>query len=154
MSGWNSRRISRIILWRRQDYYPHLVMVTVMSFILFDNEDEKNDLQINDWSWHAIVEIIRRLDLLDEGTVDGLHQQWGENGLTHEEARLVASAIEDRVLPTLDDAEQILLDGQITKVPDNSVFHPVNTEKNYSTTYSAIRMFVDYCKSCSGFKIC
>jgi hypothetical protein len=77
---------------------------------------------VNFWHWRAIVEAIRSLGVLPAKRVDALHGQFvGEP--TQEEARTVAAAIRERLLPNLADAERVLLDGRRTTEPDDGTFY-------------------------------
>jgi hypothetical protein len=73
--------------------------------------------------------------------------------LTEDEARLVADALEARVLPALDDKARVLLDGSTTSEPDDFAFHRVDQFKNYSTSRAVLERFIAYCRACSGFEV-
>src|SRR5688572_10611040 len=101
---------------------------------LFDQKTNAIVFDVNFWHWRAIVEAIRSLRVLPEARVDALHEQWvGE--LTEDEARSVAPAIRERLLPTLRDDERLLLDGRTTTEPDDGTFYrdPAEQHRNYST---------------------
>lgn len=71
-----------------------------MGVSLLDRKTSEFVFDINFWHYRAIVEAIRSLEVLPEEKVDSLHESWQNNGLTTEEARLVAAAIRERLLPT------------------------------------------------------
>ena len=127
-----------------------------MGITLFDRTNNGNNWNVNFWNWRPIVEIIRSLELLPEERVDALHEQLAGNGLSESEARSVATAIRERVLPVLRSEERILLDGSTTTEPDDHVFHRPGTEerKNYGTTLDVLQLFVEYCEHSHGFDVC
>ena len=124
-----------------------------MGIILEDRNDESNLFFINFWHWRTIVEAVRRLDVLDKETVDGLHEEWADTGLTREQARTVAQALEERLLPRLDEEDWLLLDGSVSDEPFDPTFQKVDIEKNYSTNAKVMRKFKDYCRSSNGFTV-
>lgn len=116
-----------------------------MGISLRDRETREFGFHVNVWHWRAVVERIRRLEVLPNARVDALHAQFASTGLTREEARSVASAIRNRLLPTLSDAERLLLDGTRTTKADQGF--------NYSTNRKVLAEFVAYCESCGGFDV-
>jgi hypothetical protein len=121
---------------------------------LFDHETDEIVFDINFWHWRAIVEVVRDLQILPDDRAELLHEPFvGE--LTEPEARIVAAAIRERVLPTMADEERVLLDGTRTTTPDDGTFHrePVEQHRNYSTTRAVLEKFADACASCHGFRI-
>ena len=109
---------------------------------------------MNFWHWRAIVEAIRTLDVLPEDRVDALHETYvGE--FTGDEARVVAAAIRERLLPTLTEDNRLLLDGTRTAEPDDGTFHrePSDQHKNYSTNKRVLEAFAACCESCGGFHV-
>ena len=131
-----------------------LLSTTTMGITLFDQGTDEVVFNINFWHWRAIVEAIRRLQVLPEPRVDGLHTPFASE-LTQEEARLVGAAIRERLLPTLGEDERLLLDGRTTKEPDDGVFHrdPAEQHKNYSTNRQALERFSRCCETCAGFRV-
>lgn len=127
-----------------------------MGVSLFDRQTNEIVFDINFWHYRAIVEAIRSLRVLPEEKVDALHELWQDKGLTAEEARLVATAIRDRLLPTLSDEERLLMDGRRTTEPDDGTFHrePAQQHQNYSTNRRALERFAACCETCNGFLVC
>lgn len=127
-----------------------------MGVSLLDRKTSEFVFDINFWHYRAIVEAIRSLEVLPEEKVDSLHESWQNNGLTTEEARLVAAAIRERLLPTLRDEERLLLDGSRTNEPDEGTFYrnPEEQAGNYSTNRGVLEKFVACCETCNGFTIC
>ncbi len=85
--------------------------VLTVGMTLFDQKSDAIVFDVNFWHWRAIIEAIRSLRILPDERVDALHKQFAGE-LTQEEARTVAVAIRERLLPTLADDERLLLDGR------------------------------------------
>jgi hypothetical protein len=75
--------------------------------------------------------------------------------VTEEEARAVASFLEEKILPSIKPGERIMLDGTITNIPDGGIFYrePSEQFKNYSAREEWLRLFANFCQKCNGFKI-
>lgn len=124
-----------------------------MGVTLFDRKDDDHAFSINFWHWRAIVEVVRRLELLPPATVDGLHEPFCGNGLSRVEAMRVAEAIDTTVLPSLTGAMRVLLDGTTTEAPDDGRFNKGDEARNYSTNRDVLQGFAKYCRTCSGFDV-
>ena len=125
-----------------------------VGMTLFDQKTDAIAFDVNFWHWRAIVEAIRFLGVLLEARVDALHEQFvGE--LTAEEARAVAAAIRERLLPNLRKDERLLLDGRRTTEPDDGTLYrdPAEQHKNYSTDRRVLEEFARCCESCGGFRV-
>ncbi|MBE9102614.1 hypothetical protein IQ267_24540 [filamentous cyanobacterium LEGE 07170] len=105
------------------------------------------------WDWRAIVEEIRRLDVLPSEVIDGLHQPFCGNGLTKEQCTVVADALEKRAR-CLSQEGRILLNGTRTTESDDFVFYKVRQEQNYSTNRAVIEKFIEYLRVSKGFRVC
>ena len=127
-----------------------------MGVSLFDRKTKNIVFDVNFYHYRAIVEAVRSLDVLPTEKVDALHQSWQDNGLTTEEARLVAAAIRSRLLPTLGEDERLLLDGRRTTEPDDGTLYrdPAEQRKNYSTNRRVLEKFAECCETCNGFCVC
>jgi hypothetical protein len=120
----------------------------------FDQRTDEILFDVNFWHWRAIVEAIRSLGVLSDSRVDALHEQFiGE--LAQDEARTVAVAIRERLLPTLGADERLLLDGRRTIEPDDGTFYrePCEQHKNYSTNHLVLEEFAKCCEGCGGFRV-
>ncbi len=124
--------------------------------MLFDLETREIIFDVNFWHYRALVESLRLLEVLPSSKIDSLHEPWCSNGLTSTEARIVAAAIRTKLLPRLDDDARLLLDGTVTKTPDDGEFHRdiENFHKNYSTNRRVLEMFAQCCEICNGFEVC
>ncbi len=121
---------------------------------MFDQKTDAIVFDVNFWHWRAIVEAVRSLGVLPESRVDALHEQF--NGeLTEGEARTVAAAIREWLLPTIGDDERLLLDGRRTTEPDDGTFYrePAEQHKNYSTNRRVLEEFAKCCETCGGFRV-
>jgi len=124
--------------------------------MLMDNETDDVVFDINFWHYRAIVEAIRSLRVLPDDHVDRLHEPFTGSGLTKDECLIVAKELHARLVSTLDQDDRLLLDGTVTKEPDDGVFHKTDIEwqKNYSTNRTVIAAFVDAIRKSNGFTVC
>ena len=127
-----------------------------MTVMLMDNETDDVVFDINFWHYRAIVEAIRSLRVLPDDHVDRLHEPFTGSGLTKDECLIVAKELHARLVSTLDQDDRLLLDGTVTKEPDDGVFHKTDIEwqKNYSTNRTVIAAFVDAIRKSNGFTVC
>ena len=131
------------------------IIVRNMSVILEDLMDEKHDLQLNNWNWQPIVELIKhspacidkeRLEMLEAKMVVEVSQQ---------EARIIASYLETFV-GTLKKEEIVKQDLSIQpKTPgprplDNIT--PEQWDNLYETNAEVLQNLITFCKTCSGFR--
>ena len=124
-----------------------------MGFHLIDPDDRSNIFFISFWHWRMIVEAIRRLDVFDTETVDRMHLQCTEFRLSREQSMALAQAIEDQLLPQLEEGERMRFDGAVADEEDDGVFHKVDVEKNYSTNAKTLRDVAAFCRSTRGIVI-
>jgi hypothetical protein len=128
-----------------------------MGFLLFDLDEageirQGNTLALNFWHWRTILAAVRRLDVIPAERLDGLEESWLDGRLTQAEARAVAAALRERLIPTLEPGERLLLDGNRTTEPDDGVIHVgEETDRNYSTNRAVLEQFAAFCESCNGF---
>ena len=125
----------------------------VMGFHLIDPDDRSNILFINFWNWRTIVEAARRLEVVDDATAERMHLQCTSFQLSPAQALDLAMAIEDYLLPSLEEDDRVLLDGTITDEADDGTFHKVDVEKNYSTNAKVLRAVMEFCRSTQGVVI-
>ena len=124
-----------------------------MGIAICDIQTNEVCFSINFWHWRAIVEEVRRLNLLPEKTVDGLHEPWCGNGLSKEQCHQVAMILKEKTIPTLEDAQRILIDGQRTTQPDDGKLYKDEIGKNYSTNKEVLLEFADAIEACNGFVV-
>ncbi len=127
-----------------------------MTVMLMDNETDDVLFNVNFWHYRAIVEAIRSLRVLPDDYVDRLHEPFTGSGLTKDECLIVATELYARLVSTLDQDDRLLLDGTVTKEPDDCVFHETDADwqKNYSTNRTVIAAFVDAIRKSNGFTVC
>ncbi len=129
-----------------------------MSVILVDLQNRDHAFCVNWYGWRGIVEAVRRLEVVDEQTIDGLHEPFTGSGLNAAQAETVADAIEERLLPLLDEDDYLLVDGTITRTLPLKESQWIIIARQYRvdvasyyTSAASLRKFVAYCRSCSGF---
>jgi len=128
-----------------------------MGFLLFDLDDageirSENRLALNFWHWRTILAAVRRLDVIPGERLDPLEESWLDGRLTQAEARAVASALRERLIPSLESGERLLLDGSRTTEPDDGVIYVgEEAHRNYSTNRAVLEKFAAFCDSCNGF---
>jgi hypothetical protein len=126
-----------------------------MSFTLIDQGREGFELQVNVWSWKAAVEIIRSLDVLDEGAM----RQMGYNAtgvrVGVDDAHEIGSRIRNEIVPKVGPGERIFADLSVTDAPDDMTLHRDSDEqwKNYSVTNEWLNEFADFCLKSKGFQV-
>jgi hypothetical protein len=125
-----------------------------MGITLSDPQGVGPDFNINFWHWRALVEAVRRTGVLPQDRIEGLHEPFCGNGLTSEEARIVADALEVKVLPGLAPQARLLLDGSTTLESDDGTFHKgADAPRNYSTNRDVLLKFIEYLRTCPGFEV-
>jgi hypothetical protein len=126
-----------------------------MSFTLLDMGSENFEFQANVWQWKAAVELIRDLDIVDEGAM----RQMGYNAtgvkVAQEHAHQIGSRIRDEVLPRIPEGGRMYSDLSITDTPDDMTLHRDADEqwKNYSVTREWLQEFSEFCLKSKGFQI-
>lgn len=126
-----------------------------MSFTLHDMSAENYEFTANVWNWKAVIEIIKSLDVISEGTV----RQMGYNALgvkvEVEDAHLIGEKIRDQILPKLAPNKRMFSDGSITDQPDDGTIYRDEDEqwKNYSVNHDWLKEFSDFCLRSKGFQI-
>lgn len=126
-----------------------------MSFTLHDMSAENYEFTANVWNWKAVIEIIKSLDVISEGTV----RQMGYNALgvkvEVDDAHLIGEKIRDQILPKLAPNKRMFSDGSITDQPDDGTIYRDEDEqwKNYSVNHDWLKEFSEFCLRSKGFQI-
>jgi hypothetical protein len=126
-----------------------------MSFTLHDMSAENYEFTANVWNWKAVIEIIKSLDVISEGTV----RQMGYNALgvkvEIDDAHLIGEKIRDQILPKLEPNKRMFSDGSISDQPDDGTIYRDEDEqwKNYSVTHDWLKEFSEFCLRSKGFQI-
>src|ERR1043165_9477793 len=108
-----------------------------MSFTLIDQGSEGFEFTANVWTWKAAMEIIRGLDILDEGAMRQMSYNATGVKVNADTAHEIGSRIRDEVLPKVGEGNRIFADGTVTDAPDDGTFHKDSDDqwKNYSASH-------------------
>ena len=126
-----------------------------MSFTLIDQGSEGFEFQANVWSWKAAIEIIRELDIVDEGAIRQM--SYNATGvkvdITH--AHDIGTRIRDEILPRVGAGKRMFADLTVTDAPDDMTLHRDSDEqwKNYSVTHEWLAEFAEFCLRSKGFQV-
>src|ERR1700739_1061070 len=125
-----------------------------MGFMIFDLEDKSRFKSVNFWNWRPTLALISSFKLLDDERLERMGMSCVGATVTQSEARAIAKALRERVLPGLGDADRVKLDLAVTGTPDDgTLYRGDETEKNYSATRAWLQEFAEFCETCRGFKI-
>src|SRR5256885_1883403 len=108
-----------------------------MSFTLIDQGSENFEFTANVWTWKAAIEIIRGLDILDEGAVRQMSYTATGVKIDADDAHEIGQRIRDEVLPRVSEGKRIFADGTVSDAPDDGTIHKDSDEqwKNYSASH-------------------
>jgi len=126
-----------------------------MSFTLVDTSDGKRDLSLNVWHWRTILMLLDVSEALPKERLEAMGTSGSCPTISKAEAQSIASALRANVLGGLELGERIMLDGTLTKEPDDRTFfrNAKEQHKNYSTNAEVLTKLCDFCEACSGFTI-
>jgi hypothetical protein len=126
-----------------------------MSFTLIDQSSENFEFSANVWTWKAAVEIIRELDIVDEGAIRQMSYNATGVKISSDDAHLIGSRIRDEVLPKVPEGKRMFADLSVTDAPDDKTLHRDDDEqwKNYSVTHDWLEEFSEFCLRSKGFQI-
>jgi hypothetical protein len=133
-----------------------------MGISLFDRETgDEPSFHINFWHWGAIVEAIRSTRALTDAQVDGLHEPFCGNGLTIEQARIVAAALRSKVIPRLRSDDWLGLDQSVSTNRNDgpvggftaAVERGEDLSYLYQTNRAVVETFANYCEACNDFDV-
>lgn len=125
-----------------------------MGVEIYNHNNSGESIHASWWQWRPAVEIIRTFDMFDEERLDLLSNGIGE--FSRDEALAIAEHLEIRILPELDPAHRILLDGTTTDTVDDGTFYREvdQQHRNYSVNYEWLVKFTAFCKQSNGLYIC
>ena len=126
-----------------------------MSFTLTDLGSESFEFNANVWNWKAALELIRSLDIIEDGTMRQMAYNATGVKLTMQQAHEIGQRIQNEVLPRLAPNKRMYADLSITDEPDDMTLHRDDDEqwKNYSISHDWLRDFADFCLRSKGFQI-
>lgn len=126
-----------------------------MSFTLIDQGSESFEFTANVWTWKAAMEIIRGLDILDEGALRQMSYNATGVKVDMNTAHEIGSRIRDEILPKVGEGKRIFADGTVTDAPDDGMFHKDTDEQwmNYSAAHDWLKDFSDFCLRSKGFQV-
>jgi hypothetical protein len=126
-----------------------------MSFTLVDMGSEQYKFPANVWNWKAALEIIRSLDILDEGAMRQMNYNATGVKISLKDAHEIGTRIQQEFLPKLAPDKRIYADMTITNEPDDMTLHRDDDEqwKNYSATYDWLKDFSEFCLKSKGFQV-
>jgi len=126
-----------------------------MSFTLTDLGSESFEFTANVWNWKAALEIVRSLDIIDEGHMRQMNYNATGVKVSVEDAHMIGTRIQNEFLPKLAPNKRIYSDLSITDEPDDMTLHRDGDEqwKNYSVTYDWLKDFAEFCLKSKGFQI-
>ncbi len=126
-----------------------------MSFTLLDLGSEKFEFNANVWNWKAALELIRSLDVLDEGALRQMTYNATGVKLDMKQAHEIGSRIRDEVLPRLAPDKRMFADLSVTDEPDDMTLYRDGDEqwKNYSVSHDWLKDFSEFCLRSKGFQV-
>lgn len=126
-----------------------------MSFTLIDQGSEGFEFNSNVWSWKAAVEIIRSLDIVDEGAIRQMSYNATGVKIAADDAHEIGSRIKKEILKKVPAGKRMFADLSITDAPDDKTLYRDGDEqwKNYSVTHEWLTEFADFCLNSKGFQV-
>lgn len=126
-----------------------------MSFTLIDQSSEGFEFNSNVWSWKAAVEIIRSLDIVDEGAIRQMSYNATGVKITADDAHEIGSRIKKEILKKVPAGKRMFADLTVTDAPDDKTLYRDGDEqwKNYSVTHEWLTEFADFCLKSKGFQV-
>ena len=126
-----------------------------MSFTLIDQGSENYEFSANLWNWKAAVEVIRNLDVVDEGALRQMSYNATGVKVDIDHAHEIGRRIRDEILPKLGPGHRMFADLSITDAPDDKTLYRDGDEqwKNYSVTRDWLEEFAEFCLRSKGFQV-
>ncbi|MFN2500391.1 MAG: hypothetical protein ABR530_00060 [Pyrinomonadaceae bacterium] len=126
-----------------------------MSFTLTDLGSENFEFNANVWNWKAALEVVRSLDIIEDGAMRQMAYNATGVKVPVEKAHEIGARIYDEILPKLASNKRIYSDLSITEEPDDMTLHRDDDEqwKNYSVSHDWLKDFADFCLKSKGFQI-
>ena len=126
-----------------------------MSFTLIDQGSEGFEFNSNVWSWKAAVDIIRSLDIVDEGAIRQMSYNATGVRVAADDAHEIGSRIKKEILKKVPAGKRMFADLSVTDAPDDKMLYREGDErwKNYSVTHEWLTEFADFCLKSKGFQV-
>lgn len=126
-----------------------------MSFTLIDLGSEGQEFAASVWNWKAAVEIIRSLDIVDEGAIRQMSYNATGVKIERDDAHEIGSRIQSEILKKVKPGKRIFGDLSVTDAPDDMTLYRDGDEqwKNYSVTHEWLVEFADFCLKSKGFQV-
>ncbi|MEQ1644705.1 MAG: hypothetical protein ABL959_14750 [Pyrinomonadaceae bacterium] len=126
-----------------------------MSFTLIDQGSENFELAVNVWNWKAAVEIIRHLDIVDEGAMRQMGYAATGVSISSDDAHEIGTRIRSEILPRVPPGMRMFANLSITDAPDDKTIYRDSDEewKNYSVTHDWLEEFAEFCLKSKGFQV-
>lgn len=126
-----------------------------MSFTLIDQGSESFEFAANVWNWKAAVEIIRSLDIVDEGAIRQMSYNATGVKIAADDAHEIGSRIKKEILKKVTEGKRMFADLSVTDAPDDKMLYRESDEqwKNYSVTHEWLAEFADFCLKSKGFQV-
>jgi hypothetical protein len=126
-----------------------------MSFTLIDQGSEGFEFNSNVWSWKAAVEIIRSLDIVDEGAIRQMSYNATGVKVAADDAHEIGVRIKKEILKKVPAGKRMFADLSVTDAPDDMTLYRDGDEqwKNYSVTHEWLTEFADFCLRSKGFQV-
>lgn len=124
-----------------------------MGVIISSLKNDDQFISCNWWNWRPTVELIRKMNRLDDEACDLLSNGFGE--LSREDCTAIVNYLELQVLPDAKPEDRFLLNTEKTSEPDDGTFYrtPEEAEKNYSATVIWLQKFIDFLKNEEGVRV-
>jgi hypothetical protein len=126
-----------------------------MSFTLIDQGSEGFEFNSNVWSWKAAVEIIRSLDIVDEGAIRQMSYNATGVKIATDDAHEIGVRIKKEILKKVPAGKRMFADLSVTDAPDDMTLYRDGDEqwKNYSVTHEWLADFAEFCLKSKGFQV-
>lgn len=126
-----------------------------MSFTLIDQGSEAQEFAASVWNWKAAVEIIRSLDIVDEGAIRQMSYNATGVKIAADDAHEIGSRIKKEILKEVPPGKRMFADLSVTDAPDDKTLYRDGDEqwKNYSVTHDWLTEFADFCLGSKGFQV-
>lgn len=122
---------------------------------MIDQGNEGFEFAASVWNWKAAVEIIRSLDIVDEGAIRQMSYNATGVKIAADDAHEIGSRIRSEILTKVPPGRRMFADLSVTDAPDDKTLYRDGDEhwKNYSVTHEWLTEFADFCLRSKGFQV-